>query len=433
VTDLDAFSVLKYRPRRELHHRSHRSNSDMRILILVDCYLPSTKSSAKLVHDLGAEYVQQGHEVLIACPDDTLDQKYTVTAEEGLEVLRVRTGQIKGAARWLRGINEARLSSVFWSSAREVFAARPCDLIIYYSPTIFFGGLVRRLKRLWNCPSYLVLRDIFPQWAVDAGVLRKGPAYLFFRWAEFRQYAAADVIGVQSPANLNYFHEQGLAERFRLDVLYNWTTLHEPAVPQTNYRDAWQLAEKTVFFYGGNIGVAQDMDNILRLAEGLRDERQVHFLLVGEGSEVPRLRQVIAQRNLQNVSLKPAVGQGEYLGMLAEFDVGLISLDKQLKTQNLPGKMLGYMYHSLPMLASINPGNDLGNLLEGHSAGLVSLNGDDARLRKNALKLARSPALRAELGQQGRQLLESTFAVENAARQILEQSGVATTAQRRAA
>lgn len=396
----------------------------MRILILVDCYLPSTKSSAKLVHDLAVEFHRRGHEVCVAAPDDACTASSHVSDDGGITVLRVRTGRIKGASKAIRAFNEMRLSSVMWNHGRDFFLAHPCDLIVFYSPTIFFAGLVARLKRLWNCPAYLVLRDIFPQWAVDAGILREGLVSWFFRRRERAQYVAADVIGVQSPANLAYFEQPTLSNRHRLEVLYNWTALEEENVPATGYRREWGLEDKVVFFYGGNLGVAQDMDNILRLARNLVAEPYVHILLVGDGSEAPRLKAEIAATGLPNISLRPAVGQREYLGLLSEFDVGLISLDRQLKTQNVPGKMLGYMYYSLPILASVNPGNDLKEILDTRAAGLVSFNGDDAQFAADALKLARDANLRRRLGANARALLETTFSSGQAAQQILASVGL---------
>ena len=391
----------------------------MRILLIVDCYLPSTKSSAKLVHDLGVELHRQGHTVFIVAPDEQVPGEYSLTQEAGLTVLRVKSGSIKGASKIVRGWNESRLSSLLWKQGQQFFRDHPCDLIVFYSPSIFFGSLVKRLKKLWHCPSYLILRDIFPQWAVDAGVLKKGPIFWYFRWIELQQYASADVIGVQSPANLRYFQERGWDRRYNLETLYNWSTLHEDEVPVTHYRQQWGLEDQVVFFYGGNIGVAQDMSNIVRLAAALRHDLHVHFLIVGEGSEVPRLEREIAQRSLTNIAIKPAVGQREYLGMLAEFDVGLVTLDRQLQTQNLPGKMLGYMYHRKPILASVNPGNDLKELLETHDAGLAAINGEDALLQHHARQLARDADLRRRLGDNARKLLEEKFAVEKIAHQIV--------------
>ena len=244
----------------------------MRILLVCDCYLPSTKACAKLMHDLAVELSARDHEVTLLAPDETLDRDFQHAREDGVTVIRVKTGPIKQASKLVRAINESRLSAVLWKKARTYFAAYPCDQIVFYSPSIFFGPLIGRLKRLWHCPAYLILRDIFPQWAVDAGLLRKGLAYWYFRHAELRQYKIADVIGVQSPANLDYFHASGFAGETRLDVLYNWTRIEEVSPAPTSFRQRFGLQNKTVFVYGGNLGLAQDMDNIVRLANRLRDE-----------------------------------------------------------------------------------------------------------------------------------------------------------------
>jgi len=161
------------------------------------------------------------------------------------------------------------------------------------------------------------------------------------------------------------------------------------------------------------------MDNILRLAENMRHEKSAYFLLVGDGSEVPRLKTAIASKGLSNISVNNGMEQQEYLSMLSEFDVGLISLDRGLKTQNFPGKMLGYMYHSMPILASINPGNDLRYILQDRKAGLVCMNGEDNEFAENAGKLLNNARLRLQLGKNARSLLESMFSVTGAAVQIL--------------
>jgi glycosyltransferase involved in cell wall biosynthesis len=391
----------------------------MRILLLVVYYLPSTMSSAKLIHDLATEFHRLGHDPVVVAPDESISDDTEITRDNGIAVLRVRTGKIKTASRVLRGFNEAILSTLIWEKGKRFFKDNPCDLIVYYSPTIFFGSLVQRLKKLYRCPSYLILRDIFPQWAVDAGVLKKGLAYRYFKLKEFQNYRAADIIGVQSPANLNYFKENDLDRQYQTELLYNWATLKEDNIQPGNYRERMGLQGKVVFFYGGNLGVAQDMDNIIRLAKNIENVQNVHFLLVGDGSEKSRLISNIVSNQITNITIHDAVGQQEYLSMLSEFDVGLISLDRNLRTQNFPGKLLGYMYHSMPILASINPGNDLKDILENNNAGLVCINGEDSLLVSSARRLAGSETLRRQLGLNARALLESTFSVSKAAQQIL--------------
>lgn len=390
----------------------------MRILILVDCYYPSTKSSAKLVHDLAVEFGRRGDQAVVLTPSETIAGKLESRIEDGVTVVRVKTGPIKGVHRIIRAVNEVRLSARIWHSAKTFLRESPCDLILFYSPTIFFGALVRKLKNLWNCPAYLILRDIFPYWAVDAGVLQKGPIYHFFRKVAAQQYRTADVIAVQSPGNLQFFATRFPREKFRLKVLFNWTTLQEAPRPRTNYRASLGLKGKIVFLYGGNVGVAQDMDNILRLAARLSFRPDIRFLLVGEGSEVRRLQKSIEQNRVRNVQLLPAMSQGEYLSMVSEFDVGLISLDSRLTSHNVPGKLLSYLYWGMPVLASVNPGNDLFALLQAGSAGSCFKNGDDDNLALAALRLADDARFRSAMGRNSRRLLEQTFSVQHAVNQI---------------
>ena len=392
----------------------------MRLLLIVDCYLPSHKSSAKQMHDLGVEFLRQGHEVTVLTTTHQVARNFEVSIEDGLVVARVRTGQIKGASKLFRGLNEVCLSAVVWRKAERFLEDNPADLIIFYSPTICWGSLVCRLKALWHCPAYLILRDIFPEWAVNVGILNRGLIYRFFRKKEIEQYDTADVIAVQSQGDLKYFERNFAHRPYQLKVLYNWATVQESGRPRTAYRRQLGLENKIVFFYGGNLGIAQDVDNIVRLAACLAGHPQIHFLLVGEGSEAGRLQKVIADKRLSNIQLLPPVEQRTYFSMVSEFDVGLVTLDRRLTNHNIPGKVLAYLYWRLPVLASINPGNDLFNLLEKSQSGFCFVNGENDKLRAAALQLASDSHLRARMGKNGPRLLEHTFSVEAAARQILQ-------------
>lgn len=391
----------------------------MRILIVVDCYLPYKKSSAKLVHDIGEEFNRQGHEVVIVAPDHALNTSSQVAVEHNLTILRIRSCSVKGVERITRAINEIRLSSIIWKAGKTFFKSNPCDLIVLYAPSIFFASLIKKLKSLWNCKAYLIQRDIFPQWVIDTGEMKEGLICRYFRFKELQHYDAADIIGVQSPENLKYFSERGLDNRYKLEVLYNWTTANEKNIIRDNERQILGLQDKVVLFYGGNIGVAQDMDNIIKLAENMRDNTNAHFLLVGEGSEVPRLKKIIKEKQMSNITIHPAVTQEKYLGMLSQFDIGLISLDRQLKTHNFPGKMLGYMYFSMPILACINPGNDLKHIVEESNAGFTCLAEEHNVFQDYAKKLVADAELRKEMGKNARAVLEKTFSVKKAASQIL--------------
>jgi glycosyltransferase involved in cell wall biosynthesis len=264
--------------------------------------------------------------------------------------------------------------------------------------------------------TYLILRDIFPDWAVQAGVLKKGLIYYLFKLFERHQYFIADNIGVETSRSVEYFEKTPSWRK--VAMLRNWSVSDPPIAAARSYRERLGLAGKTVFFYGGNIGVAQDMDNIMRLAKRMSTRPDAHFLLVGSGSEVERLQIMIRNEAMANVTLLPAVDQDTYMAMLSEFDVGLISLDRRLKTYSNTGKMLGYMRCGLPMLASYNSGNDLEELLAESGAGFGAINGNDEEFHQNALKLC-DPEIREIMGNNSRMLLEDSFSVELAVKKIL--------------
>src|ERR1700704_1944149 len=259
-----------------------------------------------MVHDLAAHLVHAGHHVCVVTPSDKVAKTVDVRSESGIQVVRVKMRNLKHIARQLRAWRESRLSATIWRCAKSFFVSNAFDLIVFYSPTIFFGNLVRRLKTVWLCSAYLVLRDIFPKWAVEAGLIRRGGIiHWHFKQKEMLQYSAADVIGVEAPGNLAYFTDDMRRMAPNVEVLFSWMEVIVETVRQPLWRPKLGLEGKVVFFYGGNIGVAQDMDNILRLAGKLTARSDIVFLLVGEGSEVPRLMSEIGQAGLSKIIILP--------------------------------------------------------------------------------------------------------------------------------
>lgn len=394
----------------------------MRILLLVDDYLPhSTKIGAKMMHELAIELVKKNHSITVATPDFRINTKHELAVIDGVEVYRFQCPNVKDESKLKRAINETFLSWYAWKNLKPVFNKSAFDLIVYYSPSIFFGPLVKKLKKKWNAKSYLVLRDVFPQWVIDHGLIKeKSPIAAYFRKFEKINYKAADKIGLQSPKNLKIFNS-----KFKLDhkteVLFNWS--NEEAINNTSnfYRKKHHLEDKIVFFYGGNMGEAQDMMNLVRLAQNFKENERAHFVFAGSGNEVELIKSAISQNKLNNLTLLEPVCQEEYRKMLSEFDIGLFSLHKDHTTHNFPGKLLGYMAQGLPILGSVNPGNDVIKIIEDAGAGFVSVNGDDELLLRNAKQLI-IEGIRPQKGSNSSALLKTKFSVEAATISILNQN-----------
>lgn len=381
----------------------------------------STKIAAKMMHDLAKGFLTLGHKVVVVTPGPELNKPYEITDLDGVRIYRFRSGQIKNVSKIKRAINESLLSWRAWRALRKIFNEESNELILYYSPSIFWGPLINKLKKLWKARSYLVLRDFFPQWAIDNGLLGKNSLITkYFKFFESLNYRSADRIGIQSPKNLEWFQTQ-FARRKGTEVLYNWAenSSNNSKTNFKSYRSTLGLDGKVVFFYGGNIGHAQDMSNIVRLAENVKEYPKAHFLLIGSGDEVELVRDSVQRKSLNNLTLLDPVSQDEFKRILAEFDIGLFSLHKNHQTHNFPGKVLGYMVEGMPILGCVNPGNDLKDVIENAKAGFVSVSGEDSLLKENAIRLM-DESLRNSMGLNAKKLLEDRFSISSAMSQILD-------------
>ena len=394
----------------------------MKIALLCDDYLPnSTRVGAKMLHELARELVSQGNKVTVITPHSN-DAPSPTSSEvlDGVVIWRFPSRPVKNLGKVGRALNESLMPFYAWRLIERRVKEDTFDGVIYYSPSIFWGSVVAKLKRRCNCKSYLVLRDFFPQWAVDAGLIKKDSLIeRYFMFFEAVTYRNADMIGVMSPRNLEIFNQR-TDDRYRASILRNWASIepHQAIDCTNNLRQHLSLKDEVIFFYGGNIGHAQDMTNLMRLATGMQKCNKAHFLFVGQGDEVQMINELAIEWKLSNFSYLPSVSQAEYRDILTQVDVGLFSLSAKHTTHNFPGKLLGYMLQSLPILGSVNRDNDLINLIEDNNAGFVTVNGDDKSFLANAVKLHNSIELRRRIGLAGYNLLSKEFAVSSAASTI---------------
>jgi glycosyltransferase involved in cell wall biosynthesis len=393
----------------------------MRLLLVADAYLPTRKSVAVQMHDLAVELAHQGHEPTVITLSEELSEPWQLSQEGTVRVLRVRISATKSVGLSKLGLIRRALSEFTFSLRLwRAFSASPAsatrfDAVVWYSPSIFLGPFVARVKARDRCRAYLILRDIFPQWSVEAGIMRKGVAYAVLRQVEKFQYRVADVIGVQARGNVRYFAADGDQPHGSVEVLQNWVQLQELAPGAAPYLDTG----RRVLVYGGTMGPAQDMDNILRLAARLLPEPDTEILLLGGGSEVPRLQAAVRERGLHNVRFLGERSPAEFQAEVARCYAGLITLDGRLTSHNIPGKLLSYLQAGLPVIASVNRGNDLKEILEGAAAGVVCWNGEDAAFYDAAASILRQPELRQRMALNARRLCRELFAASAVAAQIV--------------
>ena len=391
----------------------------MRIALIADTFPPLRTSGAVQLRDLSREFARQGHQLTVLLPASDLDRDWELQNADGVEVLRLRAPRTKDIGYVRRTLGELLMPFAMLRNLRKSPLARQkWDGVVWYAPSIFHGPLASALKRASGCKGYLIIRDIFPEWAVDMGLMGRGLPYRFFDAVARYQYSVADVIGVQTPGNLAYFEKWRQQPGRTLEVLQNW--LGEPAKKPCAIRvDATLLAGRKVFVYAGNMGVAQGMDRVLDLAERLLHRPDVGFLFVGRGSDAARLKTTAQARGLSNVVFFDEIDPDEIPDLYAQCSVGIVALDPRHQSHNIPGKFLTYMQSGLPVLANVNAGNDLAALIRREQVGQVCESNDVEQLARMAETLLSQISTDLALPVRCSQLFARQFSVEQAVCQIL--------------
>lgn len=390
----------------------------MRIALIADVFPPMRSSGAVQLRDLSRELARQGHEVTILVPAAGQSQKWILERYHEVEVVRLKALRTRDTNYLRRALGELLMPFLMLRNFRaSPAAARRFDAIAWYSPTIFLGPIVKALKREHGCPAYLIIRDIFPEWAADMGLMRRGLLYRLFKAVADFQYSVADIIGVQARGNLAFFDRWARAGT-RVEVLENWLS-ESPERRCPIDLAATALGGRRILVYAGNMGIAQGMGKLIDLAEQLKDDERLGFVFVGRGSAARQLREEARGRGLRNLLFFDEIDPDEVAGLYAQCAVGLVALDPRHQTHNIPGKFISYMHAGLPVLASINPGNDLAALVAEEGVGRVSVDPEGADLPALALDLIEEAAAGGDLAGRCRALAMRRFSSAAAARQIV--------------
>jgi len=390
----------------------------VRIAIIVDAYKPFRSSAAIQIEDLASELVLQGHDVIVITPAVGQNRTWLDEVSNGVVVLRLSAPQTKNISRIRRAFSEIALPFfMMWGFRRSPYFSLKLDGIVWYSPTIFFGPLVHMLKSKNHCKSYLILRDIFPDIAVDLGILKLGLIYRFFKGIESYQYSLADIIGVQSRSNLKYLNDWSKRPKKHLEVLHNWLA-SRPIIKSNFSIENTPLAGKVVIVYSGNMGLMQGMNIVLELAERLLARDDVGILLLGRGSEVSCLKHEASLRGLKNIFFHDEIHPDEIPAALSQCHIGLLLLDPRLKTHNIPGKLISYMHAGLPILGRINFGNDLLDIIRSNEIGFVSAGEKNEEFLLMADLLVSDYHARAKMSKNSKSKAAELFSSAVACRQI---------------
>ena len=374
--------------------------------------------------DLMRKFRNEGHELYIMFPNERRTGVPTEVVTNGrIHCLGVRTLNVTKTSIWEKGIGQLLLEKQFKSALKKHFGGVKFDLILYSTPPITFNKVIRYAKKVSgnSAMTYLLLKDIFPQNAVDMGMLSKtgvkGILYKMFRRKEEEMYHLSDYIGCMSPANVSYVLKHNpMVNPQKVEIAPNGVELVSED-SMTNLKPSSILSkyglptDKPIFIYGGNLGVPQGIPFLIKCLEANADREDCHFVVVGSGTYYQCLADWNKARKPKAVTIIKGLPKADYDQLVRACHVGLIFLDYRFTIPNFPSRLLSYLEYKMPVIACTDPNCDTGTIAEDNGFGLYAPSND-----VNAFTVAVDNILKANIklmGERGYEFLKANYLVEH--------------------
>lgn len=375
--------------------------------------------------DLMCEFIRHGHRPYIVTPREKKTGEKTELLEfADYGILKVQIGNTSGVSLIEKGISTVTLSDLYYRAVKKYLGRHSFGLMLYSTPPITLAGPVKKLKKLFGCPTYLMLKDIFPQNAVDLGMFsKKSLIYTYFAAQERMLYRESDWIGCMSPANISFLrqnHPQISAEKIGLCV-NSVIPRPEETIDKGALRDMLGIDRKpTVFLFGGNFGKPQGIGFLLELLRENEERSDCFFVLCGNGTEYAAVERYVRERKPANVMLLNGLPKKRYDMLVRACDVGMIVLDSRFTIPNFPSRILSYMEYGIPVWSVTDRNTDVGDVVLAGNFGWKSYSDDLAGCCRMIDEICSSSNL-PEKGRNARKYLQENYTAEITYQQIWEQ------------
>ena len=395
-------------------------------IIFISLVQINTLEERGIYQDLLRQFTLNGHDVTAVCPVERRTGLPTkIIKENGVLILQVRTLNVQKAPIWEKGIATLSLNWVLKNAIRKYLADSTFDLILYATPPITITGLVNWLKNRNRAKTYLLLKDIFPQNAVDIGMFgSKSLLHLYFKRKELKLYELSDRIGCMSPANVQYIRRHHPTIAFKLEENPNSIDLSKTtgaAIDREAVLQKWGIpAHNVVYLYGGNLGKPQGTTFLLSLIAEAQKLQNAYFLIIGEGTDYLTLKNWFDQNQPHNAKLIKRLDKDTFDELAACCDVGLILLRKEFTIPNFPSRLLTYMENKMPVLAITDTASDVGAIAERAGFGKWCMYGEREDALHQISYFANNVEMRKQMGEIGFSFMKEHYDVKLSYNKILD-------------
>ncbi len=401
----------------------------MKLIFLTMSNLTEVNSHG-IYSDLMRKFRDEGHDVYIVSPRERRTGESTRLYEaNGVHILGVRTLNLQKTNVIEKGIGQVLVETQFKQAIKRHLGEIKFDLILYSTPPITFPKVIQYLKKANpQAKTYLLLKDIFPQNAVDLGMMCttgvKGILYRFFRKKEKKLYALSDHIGCMSPANVQYVlkHNPEVAPE-RVEVAPNSYEVQETVTLTDEQRIAIRTkyhlpTDRPVFIYGGNLGKPQGIPFLTKCLNANADRLDCHFVVVGNGTEYGKMETWYKMRQPRSVSVFQRLPKEDDDQLVRACDVGLIFLDYRFTIPNYPSRLLPYLMEKKPIIAATDPNCDTGIIAEQNGYGYWCPSNDVSAFTQCVDKMLKSDLV--QMGENGYQFYLNNYTVEHTYNAIMK-------------
>ena len=382
----------------------------MNIILVTIAYPPEIRSISTMTKELAEELVKRGHQVTVL----TSWPKYNLSGEaegkrfnadsmeNGVRVIRIKTLPHHKVHYLLRGVAQITLPFFFMRSFKKLVKDK-VDAVVVYSPHLPLAQVGARIKRMYGVRYLLNIQDIFPQNAVDLGILKNRLIIKFFERMERKAYSEADAITTHTVGGRQFLIERKGVPSHKIKVVENWIDVGPYLRMRASgiFRARYGLAGKFIFLFPGVFGPAQNLDFIVAIAKRVSGIHEMCFLFVGDGTDKIRLQEQVRAHGLRNVIFQPFVSSEEYPLLVKEVNVGLLSLGGDNKTAAVPGKLLSYMAASLPVVAFLNKESEGHRIINDAQCGYAIIPDDVERAAHLICDVFKNRGQLDELGRNG--------------------------------
>jgi colanic acid biosynthesis glycosyl transferase WcaI len=393
----------------------------MHVTIVTDRYAPEARSAAYLSQVLAQGLARLGHDVSVITrmpshflPDAQAKAPQPVETSAGMNVKRI-SGVTSSPAIWLRVLDQLVVS---FKIILALWTAPKSDVLIVYSPPLLlsFTAVMQKWLRRW--PYVLNLHDLYPQTAIDLGVLRNRTLIWLATLIESTVYKNADKIIVAAPASRRILTQDKRVPAERVEMMFNYIDVAAcaPGPIENGFRKRNGIQGSFVVIYAGLMGLAQDLAPVIECARQVQDERDWVFVLAGDGSCAAKWAE--ASRGLPNVKMVGSLSYPDYHEALQAADVCLVALSAAFKAPAVPGKIPTIMAAGKPIVASVPVGNDTREVLDAACCGIAVQPEHPEELLAALRSLKQQPDLRQEWGANASRYAAAHFDAETAIKRI---------------